>query len=340
MPEATQNPSLEARAEELVSGQEINADSLAAEAVENLVATPLAQAAADLVTAPEPAAPSPDLAEAVQKLVESPPPAAPAPPVPDKIETLDAQIATLADDLIAGDLADEEGALKGQVAAPPSVPEAVPVSLPPAEPPPPSVRAPAPAVPDLKPAGETSAAVPPPMAPGPATRVRTPESPAKKEEPRKPSRLKAVAMAAAGSMGTAVLAALSGPIRNRPKMVRDLVGWVALVTIFNATCLWMYVLFFRSADAPPAKPAAAVSHDGGHGKEAAKADGHGGSHDSGHGKASAKKDAHGAKKDAHAAKKDDHGGGHGAASKKSTKTAAKKPAKKDSKAQASHGGGH
>ena len=97
---------------------------------------------------------------------------------------------------------------------------------------------------------------------------------------------------------------LSAPIRKRPKAFRDTIGWAAVVTLFNAMCLWMYVLFFRSPEPPPPKPVAA----------------HETTKDS-HGKAAtpAKADSHG---------KPDAGAKAPEPKKKSTKTAEKKPAKK------------
>lgn len=37
-------------------------------------------------------------------------------------------------------------------------------------------------------------------------------------------------------------AALSWPMRLLPPVVRDLLGWLALVTLFNAACIWIYLL--------------------------------------------------------------------------------------------------
>lgn len=331
MAQATKNPpdTLEAQASALVANPVIDLDSLAADAVENLESQPanLEQAAADLVSAPPtPVTPSPDLAEAVQKLIQDTPAPTPAPaPAADKIETLDAQIANIADDLIAGDFADEQGSLKGQVAAPPLVVETPKVAeaVPPPAPEPVAVAAAAPPViapaqPVTTPQAAPRTAAPPPAAAPSSAERRKPVNSAAKVAATHGAK----AAATLRPVGLGMLALVAGPIRDRPKVFRDMVGWVAVVTIFNAGCLWMYVLFFRSATPPPPKPAVATAHDAGHGKDAhAKADSHG------------KKDA----------KADSHGkaaGGHGAPEKKkATKTAAKKPAKKDAK-QASHGGGH
>lgn len=334
MPEAPDKQNaLEAQAAALISNApaEIDLDALAAEAVEGLVSDAQPAAAAPAPPETPPAATSidmADLADAVQKLIDNAPQPAPAePPLPadTKIETLDAHIAELADDLIAGEFADEQNQIKGQVGAPPPAP---PPETPTVAPQAPAPQAPEPAAahtPDIP-------VAPKPMKPAPAAKPPKPvEAPAepKVETPRRAlgERVKPIF--------AATLAALSAPLRNASKQTRDRVGWIAIITIFNATCLWGYLLFFRA----PSTTVKAVSHDG----DAKPADGHGDSHakdphakesaDS-HGKASSAKDSHA--KDSHA--KD----AHGAAKPTAKKTASKKPAPKKSgkkeAAQASHGG--
>ena len=103
---------------------------------------------------------------------------------------------------------------------------------------------------------------------------------------------------------------LSRPLASKSKSTRDLMGWFALVTLFNASCLWIYVLFFRSNKPPAPGPPVAratASHGG---------DGH---------SDSAKPDP-GAKS-----------GDHGAKPPKAKKAAKKSSAKSQS---AAHGGGH
>lgn len=39
-----------------------------------------------------------------------------------------------------------------------------------------------------------------------------------------------------------VLRAASWPMSRVPLVVRDLIGWLALVTLFNSACLWLYLL--------------------------------------------------------------------------------------------------
>jgi len=43
---------------------------------------------------------------------------------------------------------------------------------------------------------------------------------------------------------------VSAPLRNRPALVRDAVGWVAIGTAFWASCLFVYFLFMYQPDAP------------------------------------------------------------------------------------------
>jgi hypothetical protein len=122
---------------------------------------------------------------------------------------------------------------------------------------------------------------------------------------------------------------INQPLLRASKQTRDLVGWIGLITLFNASVLFMGRTVFQITGHESA-PSHAVASADGHGAKAA--DDHGG----GHGEP--KKDAHGA-----AAKKDD---GHGAEAKK--KEPAKKPAAKSSakkpvakkKDEGGHGGGH
>ncbi len=306
---------LDAQAAALVAtpSTEIDLDALAAEAVENLVADPPKPAAPPAAPPPTAAEPAPesaamqsmdDLAAAVQKLVEDAAPKPPEPPLPSdtKIETLDAHIAGLADDLIAGEFADEQNTIKGQVGAPPVPPEApAPAPTPAPQPPPPE---PAPAVAPVV----TAPSAPSPAAPPPVARHKPAKAAPPAPAPETPAKTRKLA-AALRPLSTLILSTLAAPLRNRPKPLRDLIGWVAIITIFNATCLWGYLLFFRSST--PTIVVAKAAEDSSHEKPA-------------------EKDAHGApSKDA-----------HGATKPKEKKTAAKKPVKKDAKAQAAHGGGH
>lgn len=283
----------------------------------------LAAAAADLAntaaSAPPADAPpleSQDLAKAVERLIqEAPPEPAPAPETPKKIEALDAQIANLADDLIAGEFADEQNVLQGQVGEPPAK-EAPPPPLgaeqPAAKPaePAPKVEAPATLVaPTAKPAAPAPAPAAPTAPPAPSVARKAATSAAKvaaQHGAKAAGRLK--------PLGLKLLELISQPLKDKPKYTRDLVGWLALWTLFVSVSLWAYVLFFRSANPPAAaKPVAAAESEHGAAKPEAKG-GHGeakgGEAKGGHGeKKAAKKPP--AKKEA--AKKDaakSHGGGH------------------------------
>jgi hypothetical protein len=232
--------------------------------------TPLDQAAADL------AAPTHnELADAVEKLISESAgtPAAAAAPLETGIASLDAELAGLADNLIAGEFAED----------PP----------PPPEPPPPPAPAPPP-----EPAPAAVAASPvetPALKPAPAP-VHTPPKPKLPPPPPKPS------LAATLVLETFNL--LSSPLRRLPAYWRDVVAWAALVNGFLALCVWIYVLVFRSDEPlpppPPDQPAEKSSHG--------KADSHGksDSHGSGHDDKPAKKTTRASSKKA-AAKQADAG---------------------------------
>jgi len=52
-----------------------------------------------------------------------------------------------------------------------------------------------------------------------------------------------------------VLAAVSRPLQNRPAIVRQTVGWVALNTLFIGAVFWAWMIFFRPAPATPTRGA-------------------------------------------------------------------------------------
>jgi hypothetical protein len=56
-------------------------------------------------------------------------------------------------------------------------------------------------------------------------------------------------------VGVKVLAVLSKPIEGQSATVRDSLGWVAVWTLFNAACVWGFVVFFQKP------PEMAVPHD-------------------------------------------------------------------------------
>ncbi len=295
-------------------------ESLAAAAAD-LANSAAAVSEAPVTLADAPPSESQDLAKAVERLIqEAPPEPAPAPETPKKIEALDAQIANLADDLIAGEFADEQNVLQGQVGEPPAK-EAPPPPLgaeqPTAKPaePAPKVEAPATLVaPAAKPAAVAPAPAAPTTPPAPNVARKAATSAAKvaaQHGAKAAGRLK--------PLGVKLLELISLPLKDKPKYTRDLVGWLALWTLFVSVSLWAYVLFFRSAKPPTAaQPVAAAESEHGAAKPEAKG-GHGEAK-GGHGEA---KGGHGEKKDAKAAKKP---------------PAKKEAAKKD--AAKSHGGGH
>jgi hypothetical protein len=130
--------------------------------------------------------------------------------------------------------------------------------------------------------------------------------------------------------------------RQKP-IVRDSVGWVAMVTVFMGACMWAAVLLRDPQPYVPDSPPVSLVTEGG-------GDGHGGGHDSGHGAKPAAKGSHAGGGDHGAAKADSHGkkdDGHGASAAPAPvkrepliqRGAAKKPAK-DAKKDGGHGGGH
>ena len=128
-----------------------------------------------------------------------------------------------------------------------------------------------------------------------------------------------------------VFALANAPLAKKPRIVRDSAGWVAANTVFCAVCLWAWMLFFRG---PNQIAEAHGSFDISHAelpevpkKPEPKSTGHGA-------------DENGAKKDdGQGAKKDDGQGAKKATAKKppAKKTVTKK---KDDKKKDASGGGH
>lgn len=222
-------------------------------------------------------------------------------PASPPIESLDAELAEVADNLIAGEFAGEDEILNTAPAAPPPVvvapvPKAQPESVPvpkveaKAEPPKPEAKVePAPVAESPPPppkeapkeAKAPAAAVPMPATlPAPAA-PRAPGKSAEREvEPAPDAISKTSALAAvvrlAGELVVRCAAIVSGPLKRKPQSVRDTVGWIALVTIFWAACLWVYLIFIRSPHAPDPEPLptkvakAETSHEEGHEGHGAK----------------------------------------------------------------------
>jgi hypothetical protein len=181
--------------------------------------------------------PEEDLAKAVERLMSSaagePVKAAPPPADNGKIDSLDAELAGLADDLIAGEFKDEDAVLAEPGSEAPAPEAAAPLN-----------------VTEATPTESIGRAAPPPPPPSPAAPIDEPAETAPsllaEPEPKLPLLLR-------------LLDALSSPVRGRSQHTRDMVGWIALVTAFNAVCLWGYLGFLRPAQgvARPAPPPAA-----------------------------------------------------------------------------------
>lgn len=215
----------------------------------------------DGATPPSDQATDEDLAQAVERLLtETPPaPATPEPAAPvaaaaqsGQIESLDQELASLADDLIAGEIASEnqllaqEAAQEAEQAAAVAAAAPTPEAAPPEPQPMPDAEAAAP-----EPAPEPQLAIDPPTAPvvEPPPRVaETPETP--------PAAPMPAAAPARPALLVRAMAMASAPLRDRPPHVRQMVGWVALVQAFLALCVWGYLLLIRPTQAvPPAAPA-------------------------------------------------------------------------------------
>lgn len=262
MPEVTQETQvtedLDQRVESLLKQMEDAAKRAAAIATET---------EADEAAAAGPATPvESDLASQVdQLLAEAASGSAPA-EAPQSIGSLDDELAKLASELIEGDVEGDA-------------------------PPPPAIR-PAPSAPAAAPLREVSRA---PAAPDPtigdppvvrrhAASLPKPTPPAPPKTPlwrRVISGAKVIAGATIAAVrrhtptllaflepiAYRIAALISSPLRNRPALVRDAVGWVALGTTFWASCLFVYFMFIFEPEAPhptsaavglvdPAKPEA------------------------------------------------------------------------------------
>jgi hypothetical protein len=130
-------------------------------------------------------------------------------------------------------------------------------------------------------------------------------------------------LGASVGVATPLLAVLSAPLAKKPRIVRDSIGWIAVNTVFCASCLWGYMLFLRPDQVAEQHVAFDLAHS-----ELPEVPAHAGGHDA-HGDAAEggheapKDDGPGAKKDdGHGAKKDD---GHGGAAKSGAKKEAYKP---------------
>lgn len=175
-----------------------------------------------------------------------------------------------------------------------------------------------------------------PTAPAPAAAKQATPRSAKPAAPAEPAPPLPPAAHRRPSIVKRLCTLINAPLANAQPWVRDGIGWVALITLFNgAVFLGMEISsnamggHAASIDAPHGElpsPSAHDAHTSGHGEKksdphaAAKKDaGHGAAKkDDGHGAAKKSDDAHGkkpepkksAKPDAHAKKDAGHGGGH------------------------------
>lgn len=195
----------------------------------------------------------------------------------DDIDDLDKQIAELTDELLDGDFTDAEGQPVGEAFEPPAQPasratdkQAEP-EQPEAEPAPESVSespideaeaqseslaAPASEAAEAEADAEPEAAIAketPAPRPSPAQRAhaRAAATPAKGPHPFVLVLLRVADKADTGARTLADL--LATPLKNKPKIVRDTVGWFGLWTLFLAVCVWITLAFFRSPDHPEAE---------------------------------------------------------------------------------------
>jgi len=173
------------------------------------------------------------LDEQVGKLVDDAIDSSDQPSMPVNIDSLDDELAALANDLLAGDSAPIEGAVTEAGIEQPE----------PVRSPKPDARAEPEAIPEQP--AETKAPVPEPAAvPAAPIAAETVEDP--KPAPQKSNAAKNAALSA-----TIKAVEFTGrPLANRSTGLRQTVGWIAIVTLFNATMAWGYVLFIREPVQP------------------------------------------------------------------------------------------
>lgn len=207
-------------------------------------------------------------------------PAAPVAQDAARIETLDQELAGLADELISTELAADP--------APDDPAETL------------SAAVEAAAAPGAEPAAATEPV--PELADAPPEPQTKPQTKPQTEPQTRPNPRRFTLEPVLRPL-LAACAALSAPLRNKPQHVRDIVGWNALWLAFLGGCVWAYVLFIRSPEPPvpsllPTRAASAES--GGNGHAPAKKDSHA--------KGGASKS--GAKKGSHAKAEPKKSGGH------------------------------
>ncbi len=173
-----------------------------------------------------------ELDEQVGKLVDDAIESADQPPIPTDIDSLDDELAALANDLLGTDSGQIEGTITDAGAA-------IDHSADPAPAP-----EPAPGADALTPTEPPAAQTPTKSQPA----VETIEEPT--PEPASARRKSAKIVA----LGTAIKAIefTGRPLANKPTSARQTIGWFALITLFNATMAWTFVLFIREPVQPVA----------------------------------------------------------------------------------------
>jgi hypothetical protein len=199
-----------------------------------------------------PVGPAPRAAEGLGPSVDQmiKPAAAPEAAQAASIQSLDAELAKLADNLVEGGFEDATNVL-ADVPAPPAAEVTAAEETPIDEP-----------ALDEEPEPEATEAVADEAEP--ETEVAAAEPAAVKAEEEQAGIWKALEPPV-----LAGLAKVSGPVRGKPKVVRDLVGWLAVMTVFWALCVWGYIMIRKPGTPEKPEKAEAVKATGKH-EEAAK----------------------------------------------------------------------
>lgn len=222
--------------------------------------------------------------------------------IPSSVEDLDSQLANLTESLLAEtSIAEAEDAAKRSSAAAitaenlaktqssPTTPAPSPSTVSPVVPHAATLSAPA------------TAHVPVPHVPASAAHISPAPAPVNAPSPAKPSaasansatnpaikaveatKVKAALQTAAQlghkatPVGVRVLTLMNRPLEGQSATVRDSLGWLALGTLFNAACVWVFVCFFQKPpDLSVPHDAPHIQSDEPHAKDAASAHG---SHD-------------------------------------------------------------
>lgn len=191
----------------------------------------------------------------------------------EDLEDLDQQIAALTDELLEGDFVDAAGEPVID-SAPPATDKRAPAPETEPQPASPAPKQSGPALDDESAEPEDAVEAPAEQEEDDGAEAEAPApvpaaQPAAQREVARPSASKPAARSSGGphpvvvvmlstakkaEAGARTLADLaSTPLKNRPKIVRDTVGWFGLWTLFLAICVWITLAFFRSPDHPQAE---------------------------------------------------------------------------------------